>query len=181
MISIQFSCTDLNCPEGTVCGSDAIPSRNLSVAWCINQEEAERLRTFETFFCSSGAQICHNESQSEVCIDFYESGNYLTLTCLETGCDPEFSNSSCILSTRLCAKTQNYLNAPFSSICVGLTSILNDSSRCDSAPADRCPGNFVCREAFYMGQFLFSTCGFPAAMFAAPSCTELECPVPLLI
>lgn len=122
--------------------------------------------------------ICHNESQTEAFIDFYESGNYLTPTCLETDCNPEFPNSSCMLSSRLCAKTPDNLNAPFSSICVGSTSILGNSNRCDSAPTDRCPGNFVCREAFYEGQFFFSTCGFPAPSFAAPSCTELECPAP---
>ena len=179
VISIQLSCKDLKCPEGTICVADSIPSRNLSVAQCVNQEETERLPRFETFFCGSGALICHNEPQAEACIDFYESGNYLTPTCLESSCDPESPNSSCMLGSRLCAMTPNYLNAPFTSICVGSTSIVSNSSRCDSAPADRCPGNFVCREAFYDGKFFFSTCGFPAPAFAAPSCAELECPVPL--
>ena len=53
------------------------------------------------------------------------------------------------------------------------------SSRCNSAPANRCPGNFVCCETFYEGQSFIPTCGFPAPAFAGPSCVELECPVPL--
>ena len=84
VISIQLSCKDLTCPEGTVCILDSIPSRDLSVAQCLNQEEAERIPTFETFFCGSGALISHNKPQAEACVDFYESGIYLTPTCLET-------------------------------------------------------------------------------------------------
>ena len=179
VISIQLSCADLNCPKGTVCVSDSIPSRNLTVAQCLNQEEAERLPTLETFFCGSGATICDNKPRAETCVDIYDSGIYLVPGCSETGCDPLLPNSSCRLSNQVCAKTPDYLNAPFTSICVGSTSILNDSSRCDSAPADRCPSNLVCREVFYEGQFFFSTCGIPAPTFTASSCAELECPAPL--
>ena len=179
VIGIQPSCADLSCPEGTVCVSDSIPSRNLSVSQCLDQEEAERLPTFETFFCGSGTIICDNEPRAEACVDIYDSGAYLVPGCSEIGCDPQFPDSSCRQSNQVCAKTPDYLNAPFTSVCVGSTSILNNSSRCDSAPADRCPSNLVCREVFYEGQFFFSTCGVPAPTFTAPSCAQLECPAPL--
>ena len=91
--SIGLSCEDLSCPEGTLCVSQSIPSRNLSVAECLHQEVAETLPTLDTFFCSSGATIC-DDPETEVCADVYDSGNYLVPVCLTIGCDLE-SNSSC--------------------------------------------------------------------------------------
>ena len=178
--SVALSCEDLNCPEGTVCVSQSIPSRNLTVAQCLDREEAERLPTFETFFCGSGAVICDGEPRDEVCVDIFDSGVYLVPGCTEINCDTASPDSTCRLSNQVCAATPEYLNAvPFTSACVGSTSVLNNSSRCASAPDGRCPSNLVCREVFFEGQFFFSTCGVPAPTFTAPSCAELECPAPL--
>ena len=85
VVSIQLSCKDLKCPKGTVCVSESIPSRNLSVAQCLDQEEAEKLPTVDTFFCGSGAIICDNEPRNEVCVDIYDSGDYLVPGCSEKG------------------------------------------------------------------------------------------------
>ena len=179
VISIARSCEDLNCPEGTRCVSQSIPSRNLSAAQCLDQEVAERYPTIDTFFCGSGAKICDNP-ETEVCIDVYESGNYLIPTCLGIGCDPE-SNSSCSFDSGVCTNVPDRLNAPFTTACLGPTSILS-TTWCDPGDSDRCPSSpisFVCREVLFEGQLFYTTCGAPAPTFSAPSCAELKCPLPL--
>ena len=76
MKSVTLSCEDLTCLERTVCVTDSIPFRNLSAAQCLDHEEAERLPTFDTFFCGSGATIC---DETEACADIFGSGVYLHL------------------------------------------------------------------------------------------------------
>ena len=174
VISIQLSCKVLSCPEGTVCVSESIPSRNLSVAQCLDREEAELLPTFDTFFCGSGATICEGQT---VCIDIFDSGNYFVPGCLEIGCDFE-SSSPCRQNNRVCTNVPDDLNAPFTTACLGTTSSLQNTT-CVSAGDDRCASGFVCREIFFEGQFFFTSCGVPAPTFTAPSCAELECLAPL--
>ena len=176
VVSIALSCKDLSCPEGTVCVTDSIPSFNLSVAQCLDQEEAERLPTVDTFFCSSGATIC-DDPENEICVDVYENGNYVIPGCMEIGCDPE-SPSSC-QNGRVCTNTPNYLIAPFETSCVGTTSVLSSNTSCAALGVNRCPENFVCRDVFFEGQMFFTTCGAPAPTFIGPSCADLVCPAPL--
>lgn len=173
VVSIALSCEELSCPGRTVCVSYSIPSRNISVAQCLDREEAEMLPTFDTFFCGSGATICEGQT---TCIDIFDSGNYLVPGCITIGCDPE-SNSLC-KSSRVCTKVPESVNAPFTTACLGSTSSLQNTT-CLSAANDRCPSFLVCRETFFEGQFFFTTCGVPAPTFTAPSCAELECPEPL--
>lgn len=174
--TIARSCEDLNCPEGTLCVSESIPSRNLSASQCLDQEEAERLPTFDTFFCSSGATIC--DDPTEACLDIFDSGNYLIPACFDTGCDLESSSACEKGNNRMCASVPDRLNADFATTCIGPTSI-ESTTNCTLAPEDRCPIGWVCREAFFEGQIFITTCGVPAPTFTAPSCAELECPAPL--
>ena len=170
--SIALSCEELSCPEGTVCVSESIPSCNLSAAQCLDREEAEKLPTFDTFFCGSGATICSDPDT--VCIDIFDSGNYLVPGCIEVDCDPELP-SSCRQDSRVCTNIPDYLDLEFMSLCAGSTSMFSNTS-CIEGDPNRCPGDLVCRETFFEGHMLFTTCGVPAPTFTAPSCAELECP-----
>ena len=169
--SIAVSCADLKCPEGTVCVSQGIPSRNLSVAQCLDEEEANNLPTEDTFFCDSGATIC-TDPVNQVCIDIYDSGRFFFGSCLEIGCDLE-TNVPCP-DSRVCDVIPN---RPFSTACISTTTVVD--TNCTDEPG-RCPGGLVCRETVFEDELLFSTCGVPAPTFTGPSCEELECPLPVV-
>ena len=169
--SIARSCADLRCPKGTVCVSQGIPSRNLSVAQCLDEDEADNLPTVDTFFCDSGATIC-TDPANQACVDIYDGGRLFLASCLETGCDLE-TNAPCPES-RVC---NTIPDRPFSTACTSTTSVIG--TNCTDEPG-RCPNGLVCRGTVFEGKLLFSTCGIPAPTFTGPSCQELECPLPLV-
>ena len=111
--SVTLSCEDLTCPGGTVCVTDSIPSRNLSAAQCLNREEAERLPTFDTFFCGSGATIC---DEMEACVDIFDSGVYFVPGCMVIDCDLE-SPTIC-REGRVCANVSTHIDAKFRTSCI---------------------------------------------------------------
>ncbi len=170
--SIAISCDELKCPRGTVCVSQGIPSRGLSVAQCLKENEASSLPTANTFFCNSGATIC-TDPVGEACIDIYDGGRLFLASCLQIGCDVE-TNSPCIVN-RVCTAIPD---RPFTTACIGSTSILG--TNCSTDDSNRCPNAQNCRETIVDDKPLFSTCGITADAFTGPSCEALECPMPLV-
>ena len=168
------SCTDVACPEGMRCVELHIPSRDLRVGQCYELDVADSYPTYETYTCSSGYEICERDSQ--ICIEAFQSDNFLNIACSTIGCSDE---SPCP-SVLLCIEAPQHLKNSFQSVCVAPSNFEFSNESCSTSKKQCSNAGSACHDLAFEGQLVGTDCGPSGTAFTATSCTELECPTFLL-
>lgn len=167
------TCEEVVCPEGQLCTQWSLPSRNLSLAGCLDQDIATSFPSFDEIQCAtSHHQLCE---PSEVCTNLFEQGQFLTFVCSNYTTDC-IDDSACSSDTVCTDLPENFTSLfEFTSICLPTDdSVFEIGDSCVSG-SKQCPGGLVCQDISFSDTVIGTTCGISNPNVLGPSCDELEC------
>ena len=106
--------------EELVCSLFSIPARDLSIAQCISQAEADRMPVYSPDF-SCASVIC--DKKEPVCSDVFEDGRFLFTFCNVVDCDQSDSEScsSSSTCTNIPPELLESLQVPYTTACTQAT------------------------------------------------------------
>ena len=175
---LPSSCEEAACPEELVCSLSSIPARDLSIAQCISQAEADRMPVYSPDF-SCASVIC--DKKEPVCSDVFEDGRFLFAFCNVVDCDQSDSEScsSSSTCTNIPPELLESLQVPYTTACTQATGFAYGGNCTTMNPCPPLPG-LACHDVLVDGIEFGVACGFTAETYTGFRCSELDCPPPLV-